>query len=122
MTWRRSIKKETTRPSDVFFLVMPLIQHVEPTGLFQSIRDALTAAEMLLSEISKVKLGNIDCAINSRISSCSWMNGLKSLYRKGLPEIFNLSSLAASKLSGDLIQNMIRKFKGRSVSSSQRKS
>jgi len=40
---------------------------------------------MLLSEISKTKLSNKDFPINSRISSCSRINRLKSSYCAGLP-------------------------------------
>src|SRR6185503_5934653 len=76
----------------------------------------------LLSEISRVKLGSMDLAINSPINSCSRINRLKSLYCDGLPEIFKRSSRAASKLSGERVQKAIRKFKGTSLSSSQRKS
>src|SRR5215216_2654853 len=81
-----------------------------------------TAAGMLLSETSKVKLGNMDLAISSRINSCSRMNGANSLYCDGLPETFNRSSRADAKLSGERVQKTILKFRGNNRSSSQRKS
>ena len=54
----------------------------------------------------------MDFAISSRMSSCSRMKGLKSLYWDGFPETFNLSARAASKLSGERVQKTILKFKG----------
>lgn len=61
----------------------------------------------------------MDLAIKSRITSCSRMKGVRALYCDGLPETFNLSSRAASKLSGERVQKTMRKFNGNNLPSSQ---